>query len=270
MIAQAPRCRKLAYHRKGRRIERNEAEQRENIGRIRRRQIVDPAEERRVPHFDGDEQHFVQREEHRNLDCYRQTTGQRIDLLLLVERHQLLLLLGLVVGIARFQRGHLRLHRFHLRHRGVGFVGEREEGRLDQHGDEQDCDAEIADQPVDVVDQREQRLGDEVEPAPVDQQIEMIEIELFFVIVDDFDFLGAGEQPGVRRCGRSRRDGPRVEQVVGLVGLERADFVGPEIRDHMGVGFGQQHGRPVLVGNAEPSIGGVIGDLLLFLDSSYR
>ena len=270
MIAQAPRCRKLPDHGKRRRVERNEAEQVEDVGRIRRRQIVDPAEERRVPHFDGDEQHLVEREEHRNLDGYRQTTGQRIDLLLLVERHQLLLLLGLVVGIARAQRGHLRLHRLHLRHRGVGFVGEREEGRLDQHGDDQDRDAEIADQPVDVVDQGEQRLGDEIEPAPVDQQIEMIEIELLFVVVDDADFLGAREQPRVRRRGRSRRDGARVEQVVGLIGLERAELVGPEIRDHMGVGFGQQHGRPVFVGNAQPRIGGVKGDDLLFFDLSCR
>jgi hypothetical protein len=33
---------------------------------------VDPAEERRVPHLDGDEQRLVQREEHRNLDDDRQ------------------------------------------------------------------------------------------------------------------------------------------------------------------------------------------------------
>jgi hypothetical protein len=42
------------------------------VGRIRRRQILDPAEERRVPHLDGDEQHLVEREEHRDLDQDRQ------------------------------------------------------------------------------------------------------------------------------------------------------------------------------------------------------
>ena len=174
--AQAPRCRKWPITGTIVGSNGNQAEQIEDVGRIRRREVVDPAEERRVPHLDGDEQHLVEREEHRNLDRDRQTAGQRIDLLLLVERHQLLLLLGLVVGIARAQRRHLRLHRLHLRHRGIGFVGEREEGRLDQHGDDQDGDAEIADQMVEVVDHDEQRLGDEVEPAPVDQQIEVVEV----------------------------------------------------------------------------------------------
>ena len=219
-----------------------------------------------MAHFDGDEQHLVQREEDRNLDGYRQATGQRIDLLLLIKRHQFLLLLGLVVGIARAQRGHLRLHRLHLRHRGIGFVGEREEGRLDQHRNDQDRDAEIADQVVDVVKQGEQRLGDEVEPAPVDQQIEVIEVELLFVTIDHPHFLSAGEQPGVRRSGRPRRDGAGVEQVVGLIGRQRPDGAGPKIRDHVGVGFWQQHGRPVFVGNAQPRVGDIEGVDLLFCD----
>jgi len=61
--------------------------------------------------------------------------------------------------------------RLHLRHRGVGLVGERKNAALITTVT-RDGDAEMADQPVDVVDQEEQRLGDEVEPAPVDQQID--------------------------------------------------------------------------------------------------
>ena len=45
------------------------------------------------------------------------------------------------------------------------------------HGDDQDGDAEIADQMEEIVDRQEHRLGDEVEPSPVDQQIEMVEME---------------------------------------------------------------------------------------------
>ena len=45
-----------------------QAEQVEQVGRIGRREILDPAEERRVAHLDGDEQHLVEREEHRDLD----------------------------------------------------------------------------------------------------------------------------------------------------------------------------------------------------------
>jgi hypothetical protein len=48
-------------------------------------------------------------------------------------------------------------------------VSERDKDNLYDDGDDQNCDAEIADQSVDVVDQEEQRLGDEIEPAPVDQ-----------------------------------------------------------------------------------------------------
>ena len=128
--------------------------------------------------------------------------------------------MALSSAIALAQRGHLRLHRLHLRHRGIGFVGQREERGLDQHGDDQDREAEIADQAVEIVDREEQRLGDEVEPAPVDQQIEAVEVELLFILVDDRHFLGAGEQPRVGRAGRARRDGLRVEQIVGLVGRQ--------------------------------------------------
>jgi hypothetical protein len=42
------------------------------VGRVGRREVLDPAEERRVPHLDGDEQHLVEREEDRDLDQDRQ------------------------------------------------------------------------------------------------------------------------------------------------------------------------------------------------------
>ena len=65
---------------------------------------------------------------------------------------------------------------------------------------------------VDPVDRQEHRLGDEVEPAPVDQQLEAVELQRVVVAVDDRDFLGAGEQPrsaapvapGAMVCGGAR------------------------------------------------------------------
>src|SRR5947209_13645270 len=54
-----------------------------------------------------------------------------------------------------------RSHGLHLRHRGVGFVGEREEEDLDDDGHDQNRDAEISDVAVDPVHRQEQRLGDE-------------------------------------------------------------------------------------------------------------
>ena len=210
MIGQMPRCRNWPNTGMTRRVERQQPEQVEQVGRVRRREVLDPAVERRVPHLDRDEQHLVEREEHRNLHQDRQAAGQRIDLLLLVELHQRLLLLHLVVAVALADRHHLRLHRLHLRHRGVGLVGEREEHELDEDGDQQDGDAEVADVVVDPVDRVEHRLGDEVEPAPVDQQLETVEAELLVVAVDHRGFLGAGEQPrGVRGRWRPARRSAR-------------------------------------------------------------
>src|SRR6478736_5006495 len=48
----------------------------------------DPAEERCVAHLDGDVDHLVEREEDRDLQCDRPATGDRIDLLFLVELHR--------------------------------------------------------------------------------------------------------------------------------------------------------------------------------------
>jgi hypothetical protein len=185
----------LADHRQQRRVERNKAEQIEDVGRVGRREVLDPADERRMAHLDRDEQHLVEREEHRDLHHDRQAARERIDLLLLVQLHQRLLLLHLVVAVALADRHHLGLHRLHLRHRGVGLVGEREEQELHQHGDDQDREAEIADVAIEEVDRLEHRLGDEIEPAPVDQQLEAVEAERLVVEVDGLDLLGAGEQP---------------------------------------------------------------------------
>ena len=70
----------------------------------------------------------------------------------------------------------------------------------------QDGEAEIAEEPEEPVDQAEHRLGDEIEPAPVDQQLEAVDAERVLVAVDDRYLLGAGEQPVLlsRRCRRRR------------------------------------------------------------------
>src|SRR3546814_18744846 len=69
-----------------RRRPRNQAEQREDVGRIRRGEVLDPAVEGCVPEFDRYEQNLVQREEYGNLDEYRETARSRVDILLLVDR----------------------------------------------------------------------------------------------------------------------------------------------------------------------------------------
>ena len=143
MIGQTPTCRNSGTR------EGQQAEQVEERRRIGRRKILDPAEERRVAHVDGDEQHLVEREEHRDLQQDRQAAGERIDLLVLVELHHLLLLALLVVLVAFLDALHLRLQLLHLRHRLVLLVGEREEGGLHDQREDEDGDAEVADDAVD-------------------------------------------------------------------------------------------------------------------------
>jgi hypothetical protein len=96
------------------------------VGSVRGK-VADPAVERGVAHLDGDVEHFVEREEDRDLDEDRQAARGGIHLLLLVERHQLLLHALAVVAVFLAQLGHLRRELLHLAHRLVGLVRQREE-----------------------------------------------------------------------------------------------------------------------------------------------
>ncbi len=104
---------------------------------------MDPAEERRVAHVDRDVEHFIECEEHRYLQKDRHTARNRVHLLLLVQVHEFLLLAHLVVFVALADLLHLRLQLFHLCHRGELLVGEREEGKSHEHGEDQNGDAEV-------------------------------------------------------------------------------------------------------------------------------
>ena len=129
------------------------------------------------------------------MNQHRQAARQGIDLFALVKRHDFRLLLGLVVGKAVFDRGDLRLHHLHLGHRAIAPVGEREKESLDQNRDAQDRDPEIADKPVNEVDQPEHRLGDKIKPAPVDQAIELFDVQIGLIFVERGGLLGAREDP---------------------------------------------------------------------------
>jgi hypothetical protein len=104
----------------------------------------------------------------------------------------------------------LRLQRLHPRRRCIGFIGERKECDLEHQRHDQDRHAKISDQSKDGVDQREHRLGDETEPTPVDRKVEPVQIERFVIIVEDRNFLGAGEQTSAGARGAARRNGLRT------------------------------------------------------------
>src|SRR5690606_1623367 len=158
------------------------------------------AEKGRMAHLYGDIEHLVECEKHWNLDEDRQTSGYRIDLLFLVKRHHLLLEPHLVVFVAFLQPFHLGLELLHLAHGDIRLVGERIEQELDEHGERQDGEAEIAQDSVEIMENVEDRLGDPIEPAPVDAEIEARNSELLLIMVEQAHHLGSGKKMG-RRLG---------------------------------------------------------------------
>src|SRR6185295_9615832 len=112
-------------------------------GRIGRREIPNPAEERRLPHLDGDRERFVEREKHWDGQQDRQTARCRVHLLGLIKlQHFLLLTLG-IGGVTLLHFLHLRLQRAHLRHRFRRLIDERKQEELDHYRRQEDGDAEI-------------------------------------------------------------------------------------------------------------------------------
>ena len=134
-----------------RRGEGQQAEQIDRRQRIGRGQVLDPQRERLVPHLDRHQQHLVKRVEDRDLQERGQAAGERIDLLLLVERHHLLLLARLVVLEPFLHRLHLGLERAHRGHAGELALRDREHQQPDRAGEQYDREAVVAhmaEQPV--------------------------------------------------------------------------------------------------------------------------
>ncbi len=165
---------------------------------------MDPAEERRMPHLDRHEQHFIEREKHGHLDNHGQAAGNGIHFLALVKLHHLLLLAQAVFGEARAQAFDFRLKLLHPAHRFVGRIRKREEDELDHNGEQQDRHAEIADEIVQMVEQPEHRPREEPEPAPIDGEIETLDAELVLIILQRLHHFGAREQ-AVRHGERAVR-----------------------------------------------------------------
>src|SRR5581483_9006282 len=97
-----------------------------------------------------------------------------------------------------------------------------------------------------------ERLGDEPEPAPVDQKVEILGAELFLIGLEQGDLLGTGEQAAGGGAGAAGRDRYGRHQVVGLEQIPCA--LGPaELGVVGGLLVGNQRGGPILVGDADPA-----------------
>ena len=219
-----------------------------------------------MAHLDRDEEHLVEREEHGDLDQDGQAARQGIGAFPLVERHHLLVQALLVLAEALAQLDQLRMQLPHLGHGAVGLVGQGEEDDLDDHRHDQDRDAEVAGQLAEIAQHVEERLGQEVEPAEVDRQVEAVHRQRVTVVVQPLDHLGAGEEAAgllQRAAGRNRR--PFVEEVgLVLAGLALAAIDEARVDPLLLVGNG--HDLPVLVGDPDPAARGLLLDHPLFLD----
>jgi len=87
---------------------------------------------------------------------------------------------------------------------------------LDAERDDEDGHAEIADELVEKVEGEEHRLGQEIEPAPVNQKIELGNRVSLGISVDEVHFLGAGKHLALGFRGAAGLDGERGHQIVGL------------------------------------------------------
>ena len=234
-------------------IVRDQPEQVHDGGRVLGRQVMDPAIERRMAHFDGDEQHLVKGEEHRNLDDDGQATGNRVDLFLLVKGHHFLLQAHFVLAEAFLQSLHLRLQQLHLAHGRIRLVGQREHDGLDQHGQRQDRQTHVAQNFVDHLQQIEERLGQEVEPAEINGHVEAFDAELLGIAVQQRQHLGAGEQMIVGFGGRPRLHHLGGTGEVHLEAVVVVDALVDETAGQLGLLVGNQGGQPVFVGKADPA-----------------
>src|SRR6185437_799937 len=181
--------------------------------RIGCREILNPAEERRVAHVDRDEQHLIKREEDGDLQQDRPASGQRIDLLLFVEIEDLFLLALGVVLVKFLYALHLRLQLFHARHARVLLVGKRKERRFHEHCQYKNRDAEVVHDAVDEFHQLKQRPGDEVEPAPVDHLVKLQNVKGALIAVDQRRLLGAGIEMRIDAFAGARRNNEGAEQI---------------------------------------------------------
>src|SRR5436190_8608489 len=209
-----------------------------------------------MPELDRHIDDLVQGEEDRDLNNDRQAASKRRHLLALVELHHLLLLLHSVVGMTLLDLLHLRLQLLNLAHRFVGLVLKREEEKLHDDRNDQDRKAKIANDALDEFKQPEQRLGEEIEPAPIDHQIEAVDLVLLLDRIDYLDDSGPGEQAVlIGDLAAGRHDHRILGKIVGLIYIAPALHDVLECSRKLELLIGDQRGCPVFVGEAQPAAG---------------
>jgi len=132
------------------------------------RKVDDPEVERRVSQFDGTQESTVKCEKDRDLHQDRKAPASRVDLVLRVQLHDLLVKRVLVLLVAVSQGLDLGLQGGHLLHGAVADGGERNKDDLYKGAQDYDSKPVVAQVLVKVVEHVQERLGDNAEKAQVD------------------------------------------------------------------------------------------------------
>jgi len=160
---------------------------RQHVVGVRGGQIGDPQNPRRTAQLEGGAQQAIEGVEDGHLEQQREAASRRVDPVLLVERHHLVVHLALLLevrppllvlqlgGVAGANRLHLGIQLLHLLHRLHAVVGERQEGHLDQHGHQDDRPAVVAHHVVvQPVDAGEERTDQNAQHPPVDRLLQAV------------------------------------------------------------------------------------------------
>src|SRR2546429_27289 len=111
-------------------------------------------------HLSAFEEHPVERNENRNLHENWQATSKRVDLLGLVHIHHRLVQLRFVICILLAELHQPRRYQLHFGHRAVARGRQREENQFDDHGEQDDRQAPVAEPAVEELQHPEKGLCD--------------------------------------------------------------------------------------------------------------
>ena len=164
-----------------------------------------------------------------------------------------MLLLHAVIGINRLQPLHFRLQLLHLAHGFIGLVGKRIEGGFDKNGGDENGDTEIARHGFEHFQKPEQGLGEEIEPTPVDHEIEMIQLQRVMIAIDDLHHLGTCKQPLHRSHTATRGDaGGFLRNEIRLIAVTPTSPIIAKARAYLGIIGGDEGSSPIFVREPGP------------------
>ena len=169
----------------------------------------------------------------------------------------LLRLTVIFIGLAQLH--HAWLQFFHFRHGLIRPAGQREERQFDQNRHNQNRYAVIANQLIEKLQGFEHWLGQEIEPSPIDHQVEALNA-LVGVIVNHVDNFGTGKELAGRCIGAAAGNAFAFQQKVAAESnISRVGRIAGGVAGCKGIVLRRDNRRgPIFIGNAEPTGGGLL------------